>query len=190
MKELMISNVAKVRISDTIREELEYVADKEYSVVKPAVGRSGIESRFLSIETNIPRGPKIDYGLLGISYKPQLTGELTVTVGYCVQEGRRWEGAIAYEPEKVFVGLPQEFAVATMEGLLSALPSPPSGILRVTEAAEGYVGSSENLFYKLGRATAELLFLEEHEKTDDQLIARLSFILLSVAVVLPQRHHT
>jgi len=176
MRTLQLAKFAKARIS---RESglSAFRAEGVLARDTPADDRQRPRC-FVGVEALVPRGARADYGMLGVAYDPDHSGQLRVTAGFCDPQGERWRESLAASIDDVRIGLPKEYSEAVFEGLLAGLRQPPSGSLTVEEAAHGLVGSSSAFFRNLARAAGELMFLDESEIADDALAERLRGLLV------------
>lgn len=175
---LQLTTFAKARISWRPTTTLAFEADG--LLTRDAVANSGRRPhRFLSVEALVPRGARADYGMLGVSFNPDESEKLHVTVKYCETQCEPWPGSLAANIDDARVGLPKEYSEAVLEGLIAGLRPSASGSLTLEEAAHGVVGSSSAFFRSLARAAGELLFLDDLQETSDTLLERLRRILIA-----------
>lgn len=174
MGTLQLTKFAKARISRQPALAVGFTAECVLTRDMPANDLARPKC-FVGVEALVPRGSRADYGMLGVAFDPDHSGQLRVTAGYCNPQGERWRESLAATIDDVRIGLPKEYAEAVLEGLLGGLRQPPSGSLTVEEAAHGLVGSRSAFFRNLALAAGELMFLDE---SDDALAERLRRLLV------------
>ncbi|WP_437306062.1 hypothetical protein [Sorangium sp. So ce388] len=133
----------------------------------------------VTVEALVPRGPLAEYGLLGLAYKSTASGNLCIEVGHSASDGSRWDRSLASAIDDVRLGLPEEYSQAIFQALSSAVGAKLGpGVLRLSEAAHGAIGSSPNFFARLSLAAAELMFIDMADASDDLLVKLLGRILV------------
>jgi hypothetical protein len=168
MMDISLTALARSRISLHPRTGLRFEPDGSLS--QRTIGRPQVAKRYISIEAVVPTGALNDYGLLAVSYEPHQSGELRLDVGYKHNADAKWLSSLAAMTDDVRVGLPEEYSQAVMDGLLSSTYlGAPSGVVVVTEAAHGRVGSSPIFFKKLAVACAEIVFWNDARLTEHVL---------------------
>jgi hypothetical protein len=132
----------------------------------------------VGIEALIPRGPFSEYGLLGLSGTHETdVPELRLKVPWGVVGGTPWNAALAGLPESPTVGLPQEYTHSVLEELEAiSRHRLAGGVLRVSAAAHGLVGSSPRFMSRLARSCVELML--RGDMADDALCALLETVFL------------
>lgn len=103
-----------------------------------------------AVEIEIPRGPMISYGLLGLHYRPGETGlEVSVSVG---TGGIRSDSLAA--GDTVRWGLDEEYADAVLQSAsrVAGAGTLPCGSVAFDYSASGKVGSSPRVFGALAAA--------------------------------------
>lgn len=114
------------------------------------------ESRRIAVEVRWPKGPRVNYGLLGARFD-SLPDRTSLQVSVRTSVGQFGDGApfsehIALAPEEPVLGLPLELAQAVLTGVRDGQMRNPllgPGILNVDCAAYGAVGSSRSVFQPL-----------------------------------------
>lgn len=108
-----------------------------------------------ALEVYVPRGPMAEYALLGGKFRPDDSGCLRLALLTTETSNKSFE-SLAAGVDEVKVGLPGEYAAAVMEGL-AAKDSIPSGVLEISHAAHGLVGSNAIVFKRVASLLFELL---------------------------------
>jgi hypothetical protein len=91
--------------------------------------------------------------------------------------GSRWHGLFAGNGESAYIGLPEEYTGAVLDGFgCAAMGNLSPGVVRVSDAAHGLIGSSPNFMARLARAAIEITML--HEPSDAAVADLLTRILL------------
>jgi hypothetical protein len=97
----------------------------------------------VGVEAVCPRGARAEYGLLGLTFVPDELNRVRLEGSYRGTKGPAWGDALAKRVDQVSIGLPEEYATPVLNALSGAvLGRVSSGVIRVTEAANGLVGSS------------------------------------------------
>lgn len=98
----------------------------------------------LAVEIEIPRGPMISYGLLGLHYRP---GGSVLEVSVSVSTGGIWSDSLA-AGDTVHWGLEEEYADAVLESAsrVAEAGTLPCGSVAFDYSAFGEVGSSPRVF--------------------------------------------
>lgn len=116
-----------------------------------AASNSPPPTRTVAVEVLVPLGARAEYGLLGGEFSPMAsTTLLRVDVFYGVGDH---VASLASGFDEVRAGLPREFARAVgaeIESLRGRVEVSP-GVLTLSYAAHGLVGSSERMFRRLAR---------------------------------------
>ncbi len=156
MRTLQLTALARVRLWLDERSTDGYPTVDALEKRAPA-GRHRTEpQRSVCIEAVVPRGARCEYGLLGVEFSPDLLAEIRYEVGYSNALGTVWHNSIGGVDE-VRLGLPLEYAHAVLSSLERAGDGRlASGLMRVTDAAHGLVGSSANLFSRLAAVCVDL----------------------------------
>ncbi|MCI0719495.1 MAG: hypothetical protein L0338_11090 [Acidobacteria bacterium] len=116
--------------------------------------------RRAAIEVLIPRGPRALYGLLGAELQPNQSAALLIRVLTSRNGGERFPDSIALSSDETFVGLPEEFSQAVIEGATNQIAKVGglgSGELVFGHAAHGLVGSAPVVFKWLADCLVQLL---------------------------------
>jgi hypothetical protein len=129
-------------------------------VVKP-VSDVDASRGVAGIELTIPHGARGSYGLLGAELiQADVEGlEIRVSVS---RVGFPFKSSIALQPDKVGVGLPDEYASAVLVGasnIAATMGAPTNATLWFRWAAHGLVGSSPWMFEKISGLVLRLLTL-------------------------------
>jgi hypothetical protein len=102
---------------------------------------------------------------VGISAVPG-GNELRVEVPWCESLVEGWRSPLVPYGENAKVGVSIELANGILDGLCATAAGRLGGeILRVSEAACGFVGSSQNFMAKLARSSIEILLLDVVQET-------------------------
>lgn len=161
---------ARVWLAEFPEARVEFEAASERVVETDAMPLD--EVRRAGVEILIPRGPRALYGLLGAELRPNRIGELRVRVLTCSGNRRRFKDAIALASDEVYVGLPDEFAAAVIEGVVEQNKRPgglASGELVFQCAAHGLVGSSPTIFKWLSAVLVRILNLSAENLGEPKL---------------------
>ena len=161
---LQLTALAKARVSFDVGLTSGYTSQGVLAAVVEASTTVPLPActRMVAVEVVVPRGGRVEYGLLAATYVTSGEGPTRVEVPFSDEAGPVWTESLAARLNEVRIGLPREYASAVLETLSSALPGRLSpGLLRISESAHGAAGSSRRLFGVLGRAVGELLTLGE-----------------------------
>lgn len=124
---------------------------------------NAVQTRQAAIEWLVPRGTSM-YGLLGAELRPAEKG-FTIELASTGSPLAPFEDAIASKTsEDVRGGLLDEYVQAVVEGMSEAAKQRqvlPCATVTCNLAACGMVGSSEAIFYALGKALLNLLVMSE-----------------------------
>jgi len=129
------------------------------------------EVRNIVLEVMNPRGARSLYALLGLHYQPS-GGELKINVASHSSTCAIYEGSLIDGFEVAHIGLPVEYAEASVAGLKQGFASGVDanrGRIDICCAAYGNVSSSELFFEKVGFALAHLLRLSCDNVTEDMV---------------------
>jgi hypothetical protein len=107
-----------------------------------------------AVEMFLPRGPVAMYGALGVMFTPGAGNGLMIHVGAADVGMDLCKDALAAAIDEVRTGLLPEFVDAALKGLLAGAEAVGhgAGVLMVTHAACGRIGSNSWIFERLGRA--------------------------------------
>ena len=124
------------------------------------------------IEAAIPRGARTEYGLLGITSVgggQELLVELPISAS-----GSEWHSPLVASSEQASVGLRPEYGDAILGAIEeTATGRIGPGVLRLSQAACGLVGSSRNFMARLARAAVEILAADVASDSNlEQLLSR------------------
>jgi hypothetical protein len=125
----------------------------------PAQHPSPIIRANFAIEWTAHVGPRTLYGLLGAQIVPTDVAQLKVVIHTGTPEAVYSDTIASRASEDVRIGLPNEYAAAVVAGIAAACAEPLNtrrGIISIEVGAHGLVGSSENIFQRMGRAFGEL----------------------------------
>lgn len=112
----------------------------------------------LTIEAYVPRGGRVEYGLLGFHFEPNGNNMLRISVPYTETDGVPWHNSIAARVDDVRLGLPHEFARPVIDTVAEfAADGFPTGNLTMVEAAHGLLGSSELFFQRIAVCALSLM---------------------------------
>jgi hypothetical protein len=170
VKQIALANYRKARIWV---EELPDAIVEASSMIPLTIAASNqrATSRKLCIEFSTPFANS-PYGLLGGTLVPDNTGQLAVTVGYELESSRkRFHSPLGNSWDKIYAGLPKEYAGAVAKGVLRAQEwaTPPAGRLTIDHAAHAESGSSAWLFEHLAIILMRLFAVVGEELTDDRV---------------------
>jgi hypothetical protein len=175
---IQLNAIAKVRIWFGERPTSGFPA-KGVLFGSAASGGDGPHTNPIGIEAFVPRGGMAEYGLLSVEFQPTEGRALQIEVPHSEMGGAPWVDTLAGKVDDVRLGLPQEYAIAVVTSMSSASAGRyRSGVLRVTDAVHGMVGSTPNFFGRLGRAAVELELANEDVRVADRLAAVLRPILI------------
>lgn len=119
------------------------------------------------LEALVPRGARAEYGLLAFRHERSI-GELAeLVIPYGNGFGAPMPQSLAAQVDEVRIGLPREHVDGVLAG--AGHSPPPPGVLTLTGAAHGTVGSSPSFFSRLARAALFVMCQGEH---DDDTAAR------------------
>lgn len=159
---LQLTSFAKTRVSFGNRLTSGYVPEGILTSVVDVTAPvpSAASTLAVSVEVVVPRGARVEYGLIGATHAASGEGPTRLEVPFSGEAGPEWPESLAAGLDEVRIGIPREYASAVLESLSSALPGRlPPGLLRISEGAHGAAGSSRRLFAVLARAVVELLTL-------------------------------
>jgi hypothetical protein len=133
----------------------------------------------LTVEAIVPRGARVEYGLLGMRFDRATDTVLQVEIPYSDGAGKPWSESLAAEIDDVALGLPREYAQPILDVVIRrAAQRFPPGAIRVVEAAHGAVGSSARFF--VGLATCGLKLMQDEPRGDEQMVALLKTHLVDL----------
>lgn len=156
MEQLTIGSFGRARVWCNEVAGAVYRGSGVKTAVVPA-RENCLGSRSVVVEVLIPRGPRAEYGLLGLGYVPRATGRLEVKIDFTDLPADLFSGSLAGALDEVRAGLPGEYAESVAAGVMSSVDLLGSGCVRVEEAARGIVGSSPKMFERLSRVVMEIL---------------------------------
>lgn len=121
----------------------------------------------VAVEVWIPRGPRVEYALLGASLERNVSG---VQVK-CPQDDGAWGDSLASKTDDVRRGLPAEYAESVRQAGETAVAaqSLQHGI-GYDRAAHGAIGSSPELFGRLAVALVTILSDPEKYSEEDRVL--------------------
>jgi hypothetical protein len=130
-------------------------------------GRSGKSPLpHVAIEAYLPRGARIEYGLIGAYFTEESCNVVRIAVPCATGPYRLWREGLAAQVDEVRAGLPIEYANAVLDAASNEAEGQfPEGKLSFLDAAYTEVGSSRDLFQRLARTTIRLMLAKRH---DDQ----------------------
>jgi hypothetical protein len=112
----------------------------------------------LGLEACVPRGARIDYGLVGVTFEPRPIARVRVTVPYSETSGPCWNDSLAATLDDVSLGLAPEYAESLLKVIAERTTQTfPPGHLCLDHAAHGRVGSSRAFFGRLMTCVLTLL---------------------------------
>lgn len=175
MRDIKLSGFGKARVWFSERVTPSFPCELTIQAEASAFAARALQTDRICVEAFVPRGGRVEYGLLGLAFDGDPAGRLRVEVGWSHAEGPSWKGSLVSGIDEVRLGLPEEYAIAVLRSLASTADGRfPSGTVRVCECAHGLAGSSATFFALLGHAVAELMLLDGTELTDDRLMSLLS----------------
>jgi hypothetical protein len=179
MRTLQIAQFAKARVWINERSTQGFANDGVLEVLAhPSVGTSN-RSIIVAVETMLPRGPRAEYGLIGCQFTPDDRGSVRLVIPYSGMGGVTWIDSLAVDIDDVRLGLPREYTSSVADSLVSGVEGRmSSGILRITDAAHGLVGSSPNVLGRLAKAVVEVALLGGADVPDDQMVTLLRELLI------------
>jgi hypothetical protein len=146
------------------------------SVQRAFIGADWSEAgavRQTAVELVVPRGPNVQYGLLGGTFLPGGTERVLaahiVVTAEPYEQGIPYQSSIAISPEAPAIGLPSELASAVFAGVEDAIQrgvSLRSGQMIFDCAAHGAFGSSPAIFQTLGRLVMVLISRSPDSESD------------------------
>ena len=119
------------------------------------------------LEAFVPRGGRAEYGLVGFIHRSAAGYNVEVEVPFIDEQSPLLPDSLAARVDEVRLGIPRDFAKSVLDAI-GCEPLPP-GVLRVTAAAHGRVGSSKAFFARLTSAAVHLL---RRGWDDEQAIAK------------------
>lgn len=168
MRIIRFTPVARARIWPQINDLAFPVAGELRTRIASRAIIDAVWSEHLILEVYVPRGARVEYGLLGLLLEKDRDG-VEVVVPYSAGISASLAGSLASGLDDVRVGLPEEYAGAVLAALLAS-EALPNGLIRVCAAAHGAVGSSPKFFARL---TAAALVLMRDGTQDPDRIAEL-----------------
>lgn len=178
MQVLQLTAVAKARVSFGQKVTSGFVPEGTATSLVDGTTAAALPSALIvGVEAVVPRGARVEYGFLSVSFSASEEGRIRVEVPFSTQVGPLWTESLAATLDEVRIGLPKEYALAALDAFSSALVGRlPPGELLVSEAAHGAAGSSQRFFGKLASAVVELMVLgtaQPEELVVDRLRALL-----------------
>ena len=127
-----------------------------------------LRHRRVVVEVYLPRGPRAEYGLLGLMYEPKDESDLLVRVQVGREDGRPSAGSMASNVDDVRIGLPREYASAVLDAICQHCQNRIGpGLLTIDRAAHGRVGSSVSVFSALSALAVALV--ESDDAVDNKV---------------------
>jgi hypothetical protein len=125
-----------------------------------------------AIELFAPIGGRFYYGALAVTFASAITGPLVIQVPVLEAEVILQDALVENKLDTVSIGLLPEYTKGIFDGILNTDTSQllGSGVLSISGAAHGAVGSSPWIFKLLSRIAVKLLTLEKTDMSDQQLI--------------------
>lgn len=121
------------------------------------------EIRYGAIEMFILRGSRVLYGGLGATFSLQRRGPLMIEITMSQDRGQLWSDPLSGPTDTVYKGLPYyEYVIGIFNGILYSKYKYRlgAGMLRITWATHGLVGSSPWMFHVLSDSLTGLLARE------------------------------
>jgi hypothetical protein len=149
-----------------------YIGRSVVTTVVEPTRRVDAARRIAGVELCVPHGGRMSYALLGAELVGAEGNSLDVIVSVN-NAGDAYPSSIPMASDRVFVGLPDEYAGAVLSGVTSVARTrgaPVGMVLRVQWAAHAVVSSSPRAFEQVGGLVIQVLTLP-HGATDDQVRA-------------------
>ena len=155
---------ARVWFGDLDPAEPEIVSIRRSTII-PRVQLGQCATQSVAVEIFVPAGPRFEYALLGATVV-RTAGDaegLNVEVPENDPRGPVFPDSLAGRLDDVRWGLPAEYARAVLENVEAELlvGAPAGGLVRISCAAHGLVGSSSQRFGRVARAVVRLLVRTE-----------------------------
>ncbi|MEC4894250.1 MAG: hypothetical protein SAL07_13795 [Oscillatoria sp. PMC 1051.18] len=158
------------------------------------------KGRKVALELIIPAAGRAYYGLLGATHYQQVDSikllstldedcslplakggywkqlRVAVSVGDRVKSDlgeEKLEWALAAKIDRVYPGLPLEYATSVLEGVVGAEKLLPGGLLEFNCAAHGVFGSSPHIFRQLTHTLVQLLACPEIESWSSEKLTEV-----------------
>jgi hypothetical protein len=171
----------KVRVWLEELPDAKYQAGKTLEVVQVAKASMHPAPICAAVELMRVLGPRTLYGLLGATFLPGGSERCVIQVAVdsafemppnwrfpeLSREETSW--TLATRLDSIYVGLPEGYAPAVVNGAVRAGELLGSGLLRFDCATHGLFGSSERIFQDLARLVVEILFYEPGGLSEEQL---------------------
>ena len=109
---------------------------------------SDSSERVLGVEMMVASGPRIMYGLLGASFRPDSSGFTESIIPILGEKQGEFSSPVAPTYDRIFWHYPEEYAEATRRAI-AASGSLPSGVLDFKCAASADVGSCRVIFAQI-----------------------------------------
>ena len=122
-----------------------------------------------AVEVFIPTGARFLYGLVGGTFKPDVTGKFCVDVGISALGLGLLKDNLAVNLDRVHKGLSRPYAEAVVKGIEQEHSRWTNGYLNVNCGANSDIGSAEVVFRYLGTALSRLFTLDEMAPSRQQL---------------------
>jgi hypothetical protein len=150
-----LTGFRKTRIWFNKFEQLSFLDSLSKSRTYRSIPIEERKSRTLILELMIPRGARIEYGLLGVDYDYSRSSSLTTKVRFeNKQQNQVFKNSLIKEVEPIYIGLPEEYSENVLLGadsMIKEIPFSLNGILDFRYAAYGLVSSTGVLYKKLAR---------------------------------------
>jgi hypothetical protein len=171
----------KVRVWLEELPDAKYQAGKTLEVMQVAKASMHPAPICAAVELKRVLGPRTLCGLLGATFLPEESERcvIQVAVGSAFEIPSNWRfpefsrketsWALAARVDSIYVGLPEEYAPAVLNGAVRAGALLGSGLVRFDCATHGLIGSSQRVFQDLARLVVEILSYEPTGLSEEQL---------------------
>ena len=130
--------------------------------------------RIIIVELLVPKGPRLEYGLLGAELQSELSAELRILVNIAPASSLASNDSLLPRAlDEVKIGLPFPYGEAVIKGVTAVakeMSELVTGKLHFKYAALGNVSSSAAIFELLGRTVFRLLMTGDIPVHKEQLI--------------------
>jgi len=116
-----------------------------------------LQKTILAIEIRIATGPSHIYGLLGGHFSRGNAGQFCLAIAIDESDTDAFHDSIAPQFDRVYWGLPGNYAASVSKGIMRQEPPLPCGTLEINCAAYPEIGSSRLIFAGLGKVLISAL---------------------------------
>ncbi len=179
IKEISFNNFSKARFWINDIPELFKIDtnDKKNEVLKiKSNSNKKILKKEILLELYMPFGPKVDYGILGISTQ----GNINELVFELFKENactKVFDNSYVKLNDKACIGLPDEYYNAVKDIILNInkyFTDIPEGKIKICYGAHSLIGSNVNVFRKLILTLIKIAFDDKYEYTNTDLLNLIS----------------